>query len=116
MIAATEALGVGGRASGALGLGAQIGLGLPYDRKQETQADSEGLRLMSEAGFDPRASLTLWKNMSRQGGGSPPAFLSTHPSTDNRIDRLIRQLASSLTAYNEARSLGRDPHCEATAD
>lgn len=48
VIAATEALGVGRRASNVLDIGAQIGLDLPYDRKQETQADMEGLRLMSE--------------------------------------------------------------------
>ena len=110
--AAAGALGGGSGTSTALGLGAEVGLGLPFDRKQEKQADAEGLRLMSRAGFDPRASIELWKNMSRQNQASPPAFLSTHPAADNRIDGLIAQLATSLALYNEAHSLGRSPVCQ----
>ena len=62
-----------------LGLGAQIGLALPYSRHHEFEADLVGLELMAKAGFDPRESLTFWKNMN-QSGGQPAEFLSTHPS------------------------------------
>lgn len=114
VIVATEALGGRRGTSDVLGMGAELGLNLPYDRKQEARADSEGLRLMSQAGFDPRASIGLWKTMSRQNRqnpASPPEFLSTHPSADDRIDRLIAQLARSLVVYNEANSLGHVPQC-----
>lgn len=111
VIAAAGALGGGSRTANALSLGAELGLNRPYDRKQESEADIEGLELMSRAGFDPRASIGLWKNMAKQSPGSPPEFLSTHPSSDDRISRLIRGLATSLAAYNEAHSLGHVPQC-----
>ena len=67
---------------------------------------------MSRAGFDPRASIRLWKNMAKQNPAEPPQFLSTHPSSDDRISRLIRGLATSLAAYNEAHGQGNVPQCE----
>ena len=57
----------------ALGLGAQIGILLPYSRTHESEADIIGLDLMSEAGFDPRESVPLWQNMAEQAGGQGPA-------------------------------------------
>ncbi|MDN5864470.1 MAG: M48 family metallopeptidase, partial [Gammaproteobacteria bacterium] len=62
-----------------LGVGAKVGLMLPFSREQESQADLIGLRLMAKAGFDPRAAIQLWKDMSQAGGGRPPEFLSTPP-------------------------------------
>ena len=106
------AAGVLGGGSDALGIGAEIGLSRPYDRQQETRADEEGLRLMARAGFDPRAGMRLWKNMARHNPAEPPRFLSTHPSTGDRIDRMIRQLTPSLVLYNEAREKGHEPMCE----
>ena len=111
VIAAAGALGGGSRTANALSLGAELGLNRPYDRKQESEADAEGLELMSRAGFDPRASVRLWKNMAKHNPAGPPQFLSTHPSSDDRISRLIRGLAISLAAYNEAQGLGRLPQC-----
>ncbi len=103
---------IGGRGTAdTLSLGAEIGLNLPYDRKQEIQADDIGLELMAEAGFDPRAGIRLWKNMSKQGV-EPPQFLSTHPSTDARLDGMIRNLVPSLVRFNEAGAQGRRPSCE----
>ncbi len=110
--AAAGALGGGAGTADALSLGARVGLALPYDRKQERLADTEGLELMAKAGFDPRASLGLWKNMTRQGQPSPPEFLSTHPSGDDRISGLISHLVPSLALYNEAHGEGRVPQCE----
>ncbi len=103
---------IGGRGTAdALAMGAEIGLNLPYDRKQEIQADTVGLELMTKAGFDPRASIRLWKNMSDQAQIAPPQFLSTHPSTDARLDGMIGQLVPSLVRYNQAHGQGRTPHC-----
>jgi hypothetical protein len=59
-----------------LGLGAQVGILLPYGRDQEREADLIGLDLMAAAGFDPRESIALWQNMARAGGAEPPEFLS----------------------------------------
>ncbi len=102
---------IGGRGTAdALSMGAEIGLNLPYDRKQEAQADDVGLELMADAGFDPRAGIRLWKNMSKQGV-EPPQFLSTHPSTEARLDGMIRRLVPSLVRFNAAGAQGRRPTC-----
>ena len=96
---------------GLLGLGAQVGVLLPFSRAQESEADLLGLDLMARAGFDPHQSVALWKNMERQGGGSPPAFLSTHPSHDTRIRDLERRMPHAVKLYQEARAAGRVPQC-----
>lgn len=93
---------------GALGLGAQYGVALPHGRRQESEADTIGLDLMAKAGFDPRQSIELWKNMASAGGGSPPEFLSTHPSNENRIKGLSAGMAAALATYNQAK---QHPSC-----
>ncbi|MGI9309527.1 MAG: M48 family metallopeptidase, partial [Gammaproteobacteria bacterium] len=95
-----------------LGMGAQLGLSLPYGRAQESEADLEGLVYMSNAGFDPRASIQLWKNMKGQKKGAPPEFLSTHPSSTSRIADLIAELREVLPLYNEALDADRRPDCQ----
>jgi predicted Zn-dependent protease len=95
----------------ALGLGAQIGILLPYSRTHESEADVIGLDLMSEAGFDPRESVQLWKKMQKAGGGAPPEFLSTHPASSTRIDNLLSHMSDSLHTYNDARAKGNKPNC-----
>ena len=96
----------------ALGLGAQIGILLPYSRDHESEADVIGLDLMAEAGFDPRESVQLWKNMEKTGGGAPPEFMSTHPAGSTRIDNLLGHMADALHTYNDARARGNAPNCE----
>lgn len=96
---------------GLLGLGAQVGVILPFSRAQEAEADVLGLRYMAEAGFDPRASVDLWRNMKAAGGGSPPEFLSTHPSGDTRIEGLQKRIPSVMPLYEQARARGLNPNC-----
>jgi predicted Zn-dependent protease len=71
----------------ALGLGAQVGLSLPFSREQESEADILGLNYMHAAGYDPRQAIPLWQRMS-QSGARQPEFLSTHPDPANRIERI----------------------------
>lgn len=96
----------------ALGLGAQVGILLPYSRTHESEADLIGLDLMAEAGFDPRQSVQLWQNMQKEGGGAPPEFLSTHPASSTRIDNLLSHMAEALTKYNAAQAKGLKPNCK----
>lgn len=81
-----------------LGAGAQYGLILPYSRNQELESDRIGLMLMARAGYDPRAAIELWRNMSR-AGERPPEFLSTHPGPENRIRQLEALMPQALQAY-----------------
>jgi len=71
-----------------LGAGAQVGVSLPWGRKQESEADHIGLIYMARAGYDPEASITFWRAMSKAGGAQPPEYLSTHPSGETRIRQL----------------------------
>jgi Putative Zn-dependent protease, contains TPR repeats len=100
-----------GYAAAALGLGAEVGILLPFSRTQESEADTLGQRYMAQAGFDPRAAVTLWQKMAAQGGSKPPAFLSTHPSSGNRAQVLSQQAQQLLPVYRQARSHGRAPDC-----
>ena len=97
---------------GLLGLGAQIGVILPFSRTQESEADLLGLDLMAKAGFDPRQSVQLWRNMSAAGGARPPAFLSTHPSHGTRIQELEERMPSAVRLGEGARARGRQPSCD----
>ena len=100
-----------GQMIGLLGAGVQIGVLLPYGRAQEREADLIGLDLMAKAGFDPRESIALWRNMAKAGGGQPPEFLSTHPSHGSRIYELERRIPSAMPLYEDAKARGRAPRC-----
>jgi predicted Zn-dependent protease len=97
---------------GLLGVGAQFGILLPYSRTHESEADIFGLNLMANAGFDPRASITLWQNMERAGSSETPEFLSTHPSHHTRINDLENAMNNALSLFQQAQSSGRRPNCQ----
>lgn len=94
-----------------LGLGAQVGVLLPFSRLQESEADRIGLDIMARAGFDPRASVQLWENMAAAGGDGPPQFLSTHPAHGTRIKDLQARMDEVLPLYEAARQGGKRPRC-----
>ncbi|WP_404380274.1 M48 family metallopeptidase [Caenispirillum salinarum] len=103
---ASAAAGIAGidaqTAAALLGAGAQYGLNMPYSRNQELEADRLGLNMMARAGYDPRAAVELWQRMAQRGGG-PPAFLSTHPAPQQRIEQLQQMMPQALEIY-QARS------------
>jgi len=84
----------------ALGVGAQYGVLLPFNRGQESEADHIGLILMAKAGYDPRAARDLWVRMGEASKGQkPPEFLSTHPSEQTRIKQLEGWMPEALKYY-----------------
>lgn len=72
-------------------LAAQLAIEMPNSRTAENEADLIGTELASLAGYDPAAAVTLWQKMGREGS-SPPQFLSTHPSPDNRQETLAAMI------------------------
>jgi metalloendopeptidase OMA1, mitochondrial len=86
----------------ALGVATQVGVLLPFSRKHESEADKVGLELMAKAGYDPRASVRVWKKMSQMTGKQPPEWLSTHPSHETRIQDLEAQMTQALAIYENS--------------
>jgi predicted Zn-dependent protease len=85
----------------AYGLGAQLGVLLPYGRTQESEADHIGLLLMARAGYDPREALAFWQRMEKaSSGGGPPEFLSTHPTHGTRERQIQAWLPEALRYYD----------------
>ena len=91
-----------------------VGVSLPFGRKQESEADYIGLKLMAQAGYDPREAVPFWERMS----GCPrqmidkvcfrsqhniPEFLSTHPSDIARINQIEAWIPEALKHYHAAR-------------
>jgi predicted Zn-dependent protease len=81
----------------AFGLGSTIGVILPFSRTHESEADRLGLIFMAMAGYNPNAAVDFWTRMSQsKSGGSPPEFLSTHPSDQTRIANLKKYMPEAL--------------------
>ncbi|MCK6446529.1 MAG: M48 family metallopeptidase [Planctomycetes bacterium] len=74
-------------------------ISLPWGREQELEADEIGLMYMARAGYDPDQAVEFWKRMAEQSGGSPPEFLSTHPSDETRIAGLKDNLKKARAIY-----------------
>lgn len=84
----------------AFGIGAQVGVMLPFSRKHELEADHWGLNFAAMAGYNPQEAIPLWQRMEKAGGGQkPPEFLSTHPSEGKRIEQLQKYMEEALTYY-----------------
>lgn len=84
----------------AFGLGAQVGVILPYSRLHESEADHLGLIFMAMAGYDPREAVDFWRRMAdKKGGKSPPEFLSTHPADTKRINKIKELLPEAMAYY-----------------
>lgn len=88
-------------AMAAYGLGASIGVMLPYSRRHETEADTIGLRYAARAGYDPRAAIDFWERMARssEDRNNPPEFLSTHPADETRIRNLQNMMPAAVKIY-----------------
>jgi predicted Zn-dependent protease len=87
----------------AFGVGAQVGVLLPFSRLQESEADHLGLIFMAMAGYDPREAVQFWQRMSdsKKKSGGTPEFLSTHPTDAKRIENIRRLIPEVLTYYRK---------------
>jgi predicted Zn-dependent protease len=87
---------------GALGVGAQFGVLMPFSRKHEAEADQIGLHYMARAAYDPRESIGFWQRMESADRAQPPEFLSSHPSHGSRIQLLEAEMPKATQEYNSA--------------
>jgi Zn-dependent protease with chaperone function len=97
-----QLLGLGQLGNIAANVGTQL-LTLRFSRQDEVDADLVGLELAARAGFNPDAAISLWQKMDRaEGANGGPAFLSTHPSGPDRIERLRENIPRVRGLYREA--------------
>ena len=87
----------------AYGLGSQYLVLLPYNRKQESEADHIGLMLMAKAGYDPREAPKFWNRFANvKEGPQTPEFFSTHPADDKRASDLLALMDEAMSVYRPA--------------
>jgi metalloendopeptidase OMA1, mitochondrial len=95
----------------AYGVVSEVGVLLPFSRKQEAEADYIGLLYMARAGYDPAAAVAFWERFSeynRQHGGSQGlSFLRTHPLDEQRIQNLKAELPKAQAEYEKAKAAGK---------
>ena len=86
----------------AFGVGAQVGVLLPFSRTQESEADHLGLIFMAMAGYDPHGAITFWERMMKGNTGSkPPEFLSDHPADETRINDIKNEIPEAMKYYKK---------------
>ena len=79
-----------------------VGVQLPNSREQEAEADRIGIELAARAGYDPHAAPQLWqKMMQATGGGGKSDFLSTHPSSEKRLQALTALIPQMMPFYED---------------
>ena len=103
----SQLLGLGDLGNAAASLGGQL-LTLQFSRSDERDADLVGLELAARGGYDPEASVSLWKKMGNATGNKQGglAFLSTHPSGPARIEQLQLNVPKVQKLYEAARKRG----------
>lgn len=79
---------------------------MPASRQMETEADYIGLMLMSKACFNPMESFKLWERMAnyekQRSGLFTAEFLSTHPSSQTRIDNMKEWQQKAREEYDKS--------------
>ena len=85
----------------AYGVGAELGVLLPFSRTQESEADHLGLIFMAMAGYDPHGALEFWQRMQNLSKGSPPVFLSDHPANQTRINDINAEMPEAMKYYKK---------------
>ena len=83
-----------------IGLISSIGIMNPFNRKQESEADYLGMIFSSLSGYDIRETEKIWERMKEANKGKePPEFMSTHPSSTNRIKNIQGWLNEITISY-----------------
>ncbi len=81
------------------GLAVTLGAILPFSRMQESEADKMGLVFMAMAGYNPNEAVDFWQRMKGATNNNVPAFLSTHPSDEKRIEAIKQFMPTAMKYY-----------------
>jgi predicted Zn-dependent protease len=82
-------------------------LTLRYSRDAEFEADAWSVRVANAAGYDPSQMIAVLETLKQlSDGNAPPEFLSTHPSSDSRIESIRQVIAKEVGASR----IGSDDH------
>ncbi|KAI9105376.1 peptidase family M48-domain-containing protein [Phlyctochytrium arcticum] len=76
----------------------EYGILMPFSRKMESEADYIGLILMAQACYNPEAAIGMWQRMAAADRQKVPQYLSTHPSSDQRIEKIREWMPEALKA------------------
>ncbi|GAB6126128.1 M48 family metallopeptidase [Humidesulfovibrio idahonensis] len=90
------------------GFGAQVGVLLPHSRTQESEADEVGMILAAKAGYEPAGALKLWHKMdayAKSKGQNVPGWMSTHPTTEDRIAAIQAKMGPIRAKYFQQAAL-----------
>jgi len=98
-----KSMDVGSQEMAMANAAAQVALTLPNSRQGEKDADKVGIELAARAGFNPNAAVSLWQKMGQNSGGGGFEFLSTHPSPDNRQEKLRNLVPKMMPFYLAAK-------------
>lgn len=81
----------------------ELGINLPYSRKQEYEADHIGIVIMAKAGYDPKTAIVFWNDFSKdQNYGPLKEFFATHPIGEKRLGELKKLLPEAEKIYSSA--------------
>ena len=83
----------------------QVGVFNPFTRKQESEADYLGLAFASLTGYNLYEGAELWKRMKEEMGSEIPQFLSTHPSSTNRIRQIRNWIPQIRTQFPRIKNI-----------
>lgn len=87
---------------------ADIGTGLAsnaFSRAEEREADEFGFKWMTQAGYDPQGAIRLHEGLL-QHSGDTVSFLSTHPSSSERIATIRKYIAQLQDSSRKMRAAG----------
>ncbi|WP_448979570.1 M48 family metallopeptidase [Neisseria sp.] len=84
-----------------VGVGAELLSIKPFSRRQESEADAGGVRLMAEAGYNPEAAISVWEKMNKLESNNQMSILSTHPTNQARINAIRKMLPEVMPIYQK---------------
>lgn len=90
------------RLMAAYGIATKYGVLLPYNRKQEAEADHIGIMVMAKAGYDPQEAPKFWRRFGSNTDSQTPEFMSTHPSDHRRASNLAKLMPEAQEIYADA--------------